>query len=110
MTSSTSIQHVKIYLSEQFHLTDEQIESMFPGFVATLAAHMQNLENSFAENNLITISKAAHTLKGALLNLGLEECAQIALLIEEKAKAEDGSADFQRLIDGLRIGLAPIIT
>jgi HPt (histidine-containing phosphotransfer) domain-containing protein len=110
MTGNTSVKRVKIYLSEQFHLTEEQVDSMFPGFVTTLVTHMHNLENALSENNLFTLAKSAHTFKGALLNLGLEECAKVALLIEEKAKAEDESADFHKLVDDLRIGLVPIIT
>ncbi len=109
MTDNRSIQRVKTYLSEQFHLTDDQIESMLPGFVATLSDHMQNLEMALAEKSMISIGKAAHTIKGALLNLGLNDCADVALLIEEKAKAENVSADFEKLVDELRTELAPVI-
>jgi HPt (histidine-containing phosphotransfer) domain-containing protein len=110
MTGNTSIKKVENYLAEQFHLTEEQIESMLPGFVATLEAHMQNLEAALTEKSMITIGKSAHTLKGALLNLGLKECAKTALLIEEEAKAGDDSTNFKKLVDDLRISLAPIIT
>ena len=109
MTGNTSIKKVENYLAEQFHLTEEQIESMLPGFVATLAVHMQNLEAALTEKSMVTIGKSAHTLKGALLNLGLEECAKTALLIEEEAKAGDGSTDFKKLVDNLRIGLDPVL-
>jgi len=110
VTGNESIQKVKIYLTEQFHLTGEQIESMLPGFVTTLATHLQNLETALAENNLVTIGKTAHTIKGALLNLGLDECAKTAMVIEEEAKAENDSADFVKLVGDLRTGLAPVIT
>ncbi|MCK5516170.1 MAG: Hpt domain-containing protein, partial [Desulfobulbaceae bacterium] len=102
MTDNKSIKKVEIYLSEQFHLSEEQIESLLPGFVATLAGHMQNLEAALTGNSMVTIGKSAHTLKGALLNLGLEECAKTALLIEEGAKAGDDTANFKKLVDDLR--------
>ncbi len=110
MTGNKSIKKVKNYLADQFHLTEEQIESMLPGFVATLIVHMQNLEAALMEKSLITIGKSAHTLKGALLNLGLKECAKTALLIEEEARAGNDSTNLKKLVDDLRISLAPIIT
>jgi len=110
MTDDQSIKHIKIYLFEQFNLTEEQIESMLPGFIATLASHMQNLENALVENNPATMGRAAHTIKGAFLNLGLEECAQTASLIEEKGKAGDMTTDFKKLVNDLRCCLDPVIT
>jgi len=82
---------------------------MLPGFIETLAGHLQNLENRLVENDPSTIGKAAHTIKGALLNLGMEECAQLASLIEQKGKAGSVSMDFKKLIADLRICLAPVI-
>ncbi len=108
MTDNKSVQRVKTYLSEQFHLAPEQIESMFPCFITTLVTHMQSLENALASNDLTLTGKAAHTMKGALLNLGMGECAKIALLIEEKAKRGD-SADLKKLIEELQVHLASII-
>ena len=110
MKGNPTINKIKIHLAEQFNLTDEQIESMLPGFVVTLITHMQNLEDALFVNNPETIGRAAHTLKGALLNLGMEECAKIALLIEEKGKGEGESTDCKKLVDDLRLGLAPIIS
>ena len=110
MTGNNSIQRVKTYLSEQFHLTPEQIESMFPCFITTLVTHMQSLENALAGNDLSLTGKAAHTMKGALLNLGMGECAEIAMLIEEKAKGGgEDSADFKKLIEELHTHLASVI-
>jgi len=110
MTGNTTISKIKNHLAEQFNLTDEQIESMLPGFIVTLITHMQNLEDALVEDNPETMGRAAHTLKGALLNLGMDECAKIALLIEEGGQGEGGSTDYNKLVDDLRLGLAPIIS
>ncbi|OEU51381.1 MAG: hypothetical protein BA862_06670 [Desulfobulbaceae bacterium S3730MH12] len=110
MTNGQSIKQIKQYLFEQFSLTEEQIETMLPGFISTLVSHMQNLENALVENNPTTMGRAAHTIKGAFLNLGLEECAQTASLIEEKGKAGDMTTDFQKLINDLRCCLDPVIS
>lgn len=83
---------------------------MLPGFIETLATHLQNLENRLAENDLVKIGKTAHTFKGALLNLGMEDCAQIASLIEEQGKAGSVSTNFHKLVADLRVCLAPVIS
>ena len=101
---------MKLYLREQFHLSEEQVEEMFPGFAAAIATHMQNLDQAIVENDTVAIGKAAHTLKGALLNLGMADCAKIAVLIEERAKAADSSSDFRKPSEDLRLVLAPLIT
>ena len=110
MPGNTTISNIRIHLAEQFNLTDEQIESMLPGFVETLAGHMQNLEEALFENDPQATGRAAHTLKGALLNLGMEECAKIALLIEEKGKGDGELTDCKKLVEDLRLGLAPVIS
>ncbi len=96
------IQRIKTYLTEQFNLTPEQIEMMMPSFIATLGMHMQNLESALEENNPVSIGKVGHTIKGAFLNLGLEDCASIALRIEEIGKAGDHTANLRELVENLR--------
>ena len=102
-------QHIKKYLAEQFNLPPEQIEMLLPSFIATLGTHMQNLENALAENNLASIGEVGHTIKGAFLNLGLEDCARIALRIEERGKAGDHTTNFKQLVEDLRLKISPIL-
>jgi len=76
-------QRICAYLTMTFHFSDAQIEQMLPGFFDTLRSHLAALEQAIAENAAQT-AKAAHTMKGALLNLGLEAEAAIALELEER--------------------------
>jgi len=110
MAGGQSITKIKRYLSEQFSLAEEQIESMLPGFVATLHSHMQNLEGTVVDKDPVMIGRAAHTIKGALLNLGLEECARTASLIEEKGRAGDRRVEFKPLMDELRNCVDPVLS
>ena len=103
------IQHIKTYLAEQFKLPAEQIEMLLPSFIATLGAHMRNLENALEENNLASIGEVGHTIKGAFLNLGLEDCASIALRIEERGKAGYHSTNFKQLVEDLRLKIDPVL-
>ena len=102
-------QHIKTYLKEQFNLPAEQIEMLLPSFIATLGTHMQHLEDALLENNPASIGKVGHTIKGAFLNLGLNDCASIALCIEEKGKAGDPATNFKQLVEDLRVKLNPVL-
>lgn len=103
------IQHIKTYLEEQFNLPAEQVEMLLPSFIATLGQHMQNLESALAENNPTSIGAVGHTIKGAFLNLGLEDCASIALRIEESGKAGDLATNYKQLVDELRLKLNTVL-
>lgn len=103
------IQHIKKYLAEQFNLPAEQIEMLLPSFISTLGTHMQNLENALEENNLASIGEVGHTIKGAFLNLGLDDCASIALRIEERGKAGDHETNFKQLVEDLRLKIRPVL-
>ncbi len=104
-----NIQHIKAYLAEQFNLPDDQVEMLLPSFIATLGTHMQNLESALAENNLASIGEVGHTIKGAFLNLGLQECASIALQIEERGKAGDHTTNYKQMVEELRLKIDHVI-
>ena len=102
-------ENIRKYLSAQFNLSTEQIDTMLPAFMTTLHSHLQTLEKSIEAQNLEQIGKAAHTIKGALLNLGLENSAEIAYRIEKSAKAFDESKDYPRMFNILREQLSSLL-
>lgn len=102
-------QSIKEYLGKQFHLPEEQIEQMLPTLLATLRSHMANLQEALQDGNLLQIGKMGHTIKGAFLNLGLEECAKVAYEIEMKGKRGDDQTDYQQLYDQLKVQLDPLL-
>lgn len=75
---------------------------MLPEFKSTLSSHLESLEEALKENNPATLIRAVHTIKGAFLNLGLSECAKIALDIERGARISDESLDYHALVASLR--------
>lgn len=103
-----NVQNIKSYLKEQFNLPDEQIELLMPSFLETLATHMQNLESALEEDNPALLGKLGHTIKGAFLNLGLDDCATIALKIEKSGKAGDMSINYKQLVGELRYIINPV--
>ena len=102
MTSQQYIDQITSYLASQFNLGEKQISEMLPSFISTLSGHMTNLEKAFASGDLEVVGRSGHTIKGAFLNLGLADCAEIALEIESKGKNGDRSTDYARLIANLR--------
>jgi HPt (histidine-containing phosphotransfer) domain-containing protein len=105
------VEDIKAHLERQFNFSPEQIEMMLPSFIETLAMHMKNLENALlAENRLIALGKTGHTLKGALLNLGMEECAQLAFQIEKNGKQGNADVDYHGLIAAIREKMGHLIS
>ncbi len=82
---------------------------LMPSFIATLETHMENLEGALEENDLTAIGSFGHTIKGAFLNLGLDDCAKIALQIEERGKAGDHTTDYMQLVEELRLRITPLL-
>jgi HPt (histidine-containing phosphotransfer) domain-containing protein len=103
------IQGIKVHLARQFSLPMEQLEMMIPGFISTLETHMRNLDGALLDNDPQLLGRAGHTIKGAFLNLGLEDCASIAIQIEERGRAGDKETDFKALVEELRLKIAPIL-
>lgn len=105
----SSVEQIKVHLAEQFSLSGEQVDVMLPSFLATLGSHMEKLETALAENNPILLGKIGHTIKGAFLNLGMDDCARIAFSIEEKGKQGKNCTDFKKLVEDLRLHLNPVL-
>lgn len=108
MSAQQQIDQIKLYLCDQFQLSPEQVGEMLPTFIVTLSTHMQNIERTLSENDLMALGRAGHTMKGALLNLGLNDCAQLALHIEERGKAGDRYTDYAALVADLRKRIGPL--
>ena len=106
MSKQERIEQIQSYLCGKFHLPIEQVGEMLPSFLTTLDTHLENLENAWQSGDLTTLGKAGHTIKGALLNLGLHDCAEIAQKIERRGRDADDSANFQEMIAELRDNLA----
>lgn len=103
------INRIKEHLAEQFHLPAEQIDMLMPSFITTLQTHMASLRQALDGDNPQVIGELGHTIKGAFLNLGLDQCAAIALQIEHQGKAGDRLTNYRQLYNELHNTLRPII-
>jgi len=103
-------EEIKDYLVHHFNLPDEQIRSMLPDLIDTLSDHLDTLEAELKQGDLERLGKAGHTIKGALLNLGLKECADIAYSIETNGKGGNTGVNYELLVESLREKLGRYIS
>jgi HPt (histidine-containing phosphotransfer) domain-containing protein len=75
-------QRIREHLSRYCLLSEEKIDSLLPRLCSTLNSMITNLEELAATDTGEAVSRASHTLRGALLNLGLSDLAEKAFIIE----------------------------
>ena len=96
---------IRAHMKKQFGLSHEQIDTMLPSFMDTLAGYLRELGTHFTAGNQSEVGRLAHTTKGALLNLGLHKQAELAKHIELQARGGSELAelegDFRRLREAL---------
>ena len=100
---------IRVHMQNQFGLSDQQIDSMLPSFMETLAGYLNELAVQFAAGDQQEAGRVAHTIKGALLNLGLHEQASLAKDIELRAKAGIELVDLESDFKKLRAALGPLL-
>jgi HPt (histidine-containing phosphotransfer) domain-containing protein len=83
MRSDEYDQIMREHLRESYLLSDARIDEMLPRFVSTLKKLMVDLEKQAGENDLTGLMHTGHAMKGALLNLGLQQLAQKAFRLEK---------------------------
>ena len=97
MTAAEYKRSIREHLLHAYMLKEEQIDIYLPRFLDSLQTYLEKLQQPLQTGNFRELRKAAHTLKGALLNLGLHELADIAYTMEKAAGAEDTTQNFQAL-------------
>ncbi len=102
MTGKEYTEAITDHLRDAYLLSAEKIEEVLPRFLDTLLSHLDNLDHPLQTDNLQQLGKAGHTLKGALLNLGLLDLADLAFRIEQQCGAEDTTADYAVLVRQLQ--------
>ncbi len=101
MDSSSYQSRIKEHIQTAYLLNEQQSDEMLPNFLRTLTSHVLELQTIHNQGDLLKLGKASHTVKGALLNLGLMELADKAYTIEKHSKSENAAYDFQKAISEL---------
>lgn len=106
---SPLVEHIKCHICNHFQLKEDKVDVMLPTFLTTLQDHVQNLEDALESNDTKSLGRLGHALKGALLNLGLDDVAEIAHTIEIEGKAGSDHADFSGLVTRLKEEMGEIL-
>ncbi len=106
MDKETYQQVIREHMKNSYLLNDEKINDILPGFLTALNGHMAELEQKLAVGDAVSLGVSGHTIKGALLNLGLFELADLAYQIEQQGKQPDSDIDCHAIIAQLKKGIA----
>ena len=95
-------QRIKSHLKSAYFFSDAKVDEIYPQFIATIKSMLADLENISRTGDINALSHAGHAIKGALLNLGLSEHADIAQAIEKYHLRQDQTVDVMDLITQLK--------
>ncbi len=99
---------VKRYLVETFGLTPEEMEGMLETISLSLEPVLEKGKDAAISGRHLELSEAAHSIKGILLNLGLEELAEKALQIEVNSRKQ-AAFPYQQAFFELEDRLRPLL-
>ena len=99
---------IRNHLSSVYNLNDDQIDSMVVNAGMTLSENFSSAVSALQNNDYEMLRKSAHSIKGSLLNLGLNDIAEKAKAIEMGAK-EKKKMDFSDLLTRLEVGLKDLL-
>jgi HPt (histidine-containing phosphotransfer) domain-containing protein len=103
-----TVELIQKHLQDTYKFNGDQVETMLGSLTKSLNLEFTNAEEALAQNDIIALSKASHTIKGALLNAGVADWSEIARTIELSAKAGQ-DLDYAGLINELKSGLNAIL-
>ncbi len=109
MTDLSLSDRVEKHVRDFYQLPVEKVAVMLPSFLAVLKNHLNDLEKVLEGGDPIGIGRVGHTLKGALLNLGLAEIAEIAASIEREGESGRTDFDFTEAVSRLKVELKEIL-
>ena len=85
------------YLKRELSMDDNQVVNILGTLSIPLKESLQSVEKAYEKKDLKATAEAAHSLKGALLNLGLDELADLAKTIEKSSSTGEKVTHVKRL-------------
>ncbi len=109
--ATVSTDQIRRYLVSRFKFSPDQVTAMLAVAQKTLATRLQELKAATAGEDRAKLSLAAHSLKGTLLNMGLERLAKVAQRIEQSQTrgSEESTTALHEQLTVLCEALAPVL-
>ncbi|HHD57399.1 MAG TPA: PAS domain S-box protein [Desulfobulbaceae bacterium] len=99
---------VRLHLSTTYKLQPEQVDQLLVTSARSLSEHLDKALAALEAEKSDLLREAAHGLKGNLLNLGLQEHAQTAAMVEQRAGAGE-TRSCRRPLVSLKSALAELL-
>jgi HPt (histidine-containing phosphotransfer) domain-containing protein len=102
-------------IADNLGLEENECRELMELFIETSSADLDFLSAAIAEKDGAQAARAAHSLKGAAINLGLDELFETARIVEEKARTNqikataEAAEELKRRFTGLVEALAPVL-
>ena len=91
-------------LAKELGLEEEEFLELVRLFAEVSTDDLARLESSLRMGNSEQVREAAHSIKGAALNLGLNDISEIARIVEDKAR-EDSLEGVAEAVKEIRMKL-----
>jgi signal transduction histidine kinase/CheY-like chemotaxis protein/HPt (histidine-containing phosphotransfer) domain-containing protein len=101
-------QEVATHLRQYYGLSEDKSDTLIATTIATIHKDLAKGERALVEGDVKEVENAAHSLKGSLLNLGLDDLAGEAESIEHGSR-EQGIKSLGKCFEKLRCGLRDLI-
>jgi len=102
---------VRQQFSDKYGLSADKVDRMLETLKATLTEEIAKAESALSVGDLASLSAAAHCIKGALLNLGLDCWAELARRLETQQvrTKQDIASSLKEQLSVLRKGLTTLL-
>lgn len=98
MDRDAYLQVISRHLQNAYLLNEEKTAEMIPVFIATLRGQVERLEHLAATADRKELGRAGHGIKGALLNMGLDDLAELAHRLEQQCGAPEHHGPIDRTL------------
>ncbi len=101
--------HIKTHLATAYHLPTAKINQLLAASGSILATHLQQAETAIEKGDRDAVTHTAHSMKGILLNLGLNSIADLAYRLETNQKRQEEISGCTAQLQALQRELTPLI-
>ena len=103
MDKAAYLHTIRHHLQTAYLLSEDKATAMIPVFISTLRTHVNQLAEIADLGDMVQLGRTSHSVKGALLNMGLADLAKAAHTIETWSKnGGDGDLDYRTMITELQ--------
>ncbi|MBB5022678.1 hybrid sensor histidine kinase/response regulator [Desulfurispira natronophila] len=104
------LEQVMAHLMETYFIPEEKIDNLLAITVRSFTSQLAEMRRALQDSDTQALATAAHTIKGALLNIGQHQWAQQAEKLEKEAKENAlNLAEAEQILSYLDEALKPVV-